>query len=137
MLRLVKRFVALALTLVVMSANAAVCAGWISSPEARMACCSGSDVCPMHQPDAGGTGVDRVITITQAQADTCCAMSERGQSSQSGPSAVAAISSAVLGSAAVMPAHVPALVLHAGARPDAPARAGPTPRHVLLSVFLV
>jgi hypothetical protein len=89
----------------------------------------------MHKGDSHSTGSGRVIT--QVQADNCCASSERENSSQSSPKFVAAISSAVLGTGVVMPASVPALVLSDGWRPAAPTRAGPIPRHVLLSVFLV
>jgi hypothetical protein len=133
--RLVQRLLALVLTLALIAGNAAICAGWMPSPEARMACCSEGGACPMHKGDSHGTGSDRVIT--QVQADNCCASSERESSNQSSPTFVAAISSAVLGTGVVMPASIPALVLSDGWRPAAPTRAGPIPRHVLLSVFLV
>ena len=65
-----KRLSALALALALMAGNAAVCAGWMSSPEARMACCSEGGACPMHRGSSHDSGSDRV---TQAQADSCCA----------------------------------------------------------------
>jgi hypothetical protein len=134
-LRLVQRLFALALTLALMAGNAAVCAGWMPSPEARLACCSEGGACPMHEGDSHGTGSTPVIT--QVQADNCCASSERENSSQPNPTFVAAISDAVLGTGVVIPASVPALVLSDGWRPAAPTLVGPIPRHVLLSVFLV
>jgi hypothetical protein len=89
----------------------------------------------MHEADTHESGARRAIT--QAQADTCCASSERDDSSQPPTVSVGIISSAVLGSAIVLPTSVPALVLSDAWRTVTPAPAGPVPRHVLLSVFLV
>ena len=117
-----------------MAGNAAICAGWMPSPEARMACCAEGAECPMHEGDSHRSGSGRVLT--QAQADSCCASSERQNSNQSSPSFVAA-TAAVLGVGIVLPATVPALVLSDGWRTSAPLRVAPVPKHVLLSVFLV
>jgi hypothetical protein len=117
------------------AANGAVCAGWLPTPEARMACCSEGGPCPMHKGDSPNTGSNRVVT--QVEADNCCASSERDNSNHSNPTFVATISSAVLGTGIVIPATVPALVLSDGWRTAAPTPSGPIPRHVLLSVFLV
>ena len=68
----------------------------------------------MHKGNSHGSGSDRVIT--QAQADNCCADSERENSNQPNLTFVAAISSAVLGTGVVVPAHVPAFVLSDGWR---------------------
>jgi hypothetical protein len=124
----------LALTLALMAGNVAVCAGWLPSPEARMACCTDGE-CPMHKGDSHHSGSQR--TLTQAQADSCCASSERKNSNQSGPAFGAAITAAVLGAGIVVPASVPALVLSDAWRTSAPIPIAPVPRHVLLSVFLV
>ena len=134
MLRLVQRVSVLALTLALMAGNVAVCAGWLPSPEARMACCTDGE-CPMHKGDSHHSGSQR--TLTQAQADRCCASSERENSNQSGPAFGAAITAAVLGAGIVVPASVPALVLSDAWRTSAPIPIAPVPRHVLLSVFLV
>jgi hypothetical protein len=115
--------------------NRAVCAGWLPSPEARMACCSEGAECPMHRGDSHRSGSEHVLT--QAQADSCCASSEREDSSQPAPTAVAAITTAVLGNGTILPASVPALVLSDGWRTTVPIPTGPIPKHVLLSVFLV
>jgi len=133
-LRLVHRFAALALAFGLMAGNAAICAGWLPSPEARMACCADGD-CPMHKDDSHSSGSARVPT--QAQADSCCASSEGKSSSQSNPSSVIAITAAVLGAGIVLPASVPALVLSDAWRTSAPIPIGSVPKHVLLSVFLV
>ena len=125
-----------ALSLALLAGNVAVCAGWAATPEARMACCADEDNCPMHKGGdsqiAGSEGV-----ISQAQADACCASSERQQSSQSTPSFDTVISSAVLGVGVVLPMPAPGLVLSDGWRAVAPIPIAPVPRHVLLSVFLV
>jgi hypothetical protein len=130
----VQRLVALALTFGLMAGNAAICAGWMPTPEARMACCVDGE-CPMHKGDSHRSGSERVLT--QAQADSCCASSERKNSDRSNPSFATAITAAVLGVGVVLPADVPALVLNNAWRTSAPIPIAPVPRHVLLSVFLV
>jgi hypothetical protein len=133
--RLVHRLAAFALTLGLMAGNAAVCAGWMPTPEARMACCADGVECPMHKGDSHSPGSARVLT--QAQADSCCASAEGQNSNQSNPSFVTAITAAVLGVGVVLPANIPALVLSDAWRTSAPIPVAPVPKHVLLSVFLV
>jgi len=130
-----RRLSAVLLTAGLLAGNAAVCAGWLATPEARMACCAEGSDCPMHKGDSQSFRSTRVLT--QAQADRCCASSERESSNQGNPSFVTAITAAVLGAWIVLPVDVPGLVLSDGWRPTAPTRAGPVPKHVLLSVFLV
>ena len=134
-MRLVHRLAALALTFGLMAGNAAICAGWMPTPEARMACCADGVECPMHKGDSHRSGSERVLT--QAQADSCCASAEGQYSNQSNPSFVTAITAAVLGVGVVLPANVPALVLSDAWRTSAPIPVAPVPKHVLLSVFLV
>jgi len=137
--RLVHRFAALALAFGLIAGNAAVCAGWLATPEARMACCADEAKCPMHKGDSHRdshhAGPERVPT--QAQADSCCASSQDRNSNQSNPTVAAAITAAVLGAGIVFRADVPALVLSDGWRTSAPRRVAPVPKHVLISVFLV
>src|SRR5690606_24111387 len=94
-LTLSRRLAALMLTALVGLGNAAVCAGWAPTAEARMACCSGDHPCPMHQGQQDRSGT--TATLTQTQADTCCASSEQKQSGQSNEAFAAPVSSAVLG----------------------------------------
>ena len=129
------RLVAVFLAVLVSAGNAAICAGWAPTPEARMECCSGEEPCPMHKGEPGKDESEH--SVSQAHADSCCASSERDSSNQSTPSSVASISSAVLGTGIVLPALVPALVLSDGWRTVAPILSPPVPRHLLLSVFLV
>ena len=133
--RLVRRLAALALTFGLMAGDGAICAGWLATAEARMACCADEAECPMHKGDAHRTGSGRVLT--QLQADSCCASSQGQHSNQSNPSFVTAITAAVLGVAIVRPVNVPALVLSDAWRTSAPIPLAPVPKHVLLSVFLV
>ena len=131
----VHRFAALALALGLGAGNVAVCAGWLPTPEARMACCADEAECPMHQGDSHRSGSARVLT--QAQADSCCAAAEGPHSNQLNPSIVTAITAAVLGVGVVLPANVPALMLSDAWRTSVPIPIAPVPKHVLLSVFLV
>jgi len=100
-----------------------------------MACCAEGRECPMHKGDSHRVGSERALT--QAQADTCCASSEREKSSPSSPAFVAAISAAILGAGVVVDVSVPTLVLTDGWRTTVPIPIAAVPRHVLLSVFLV
>jgi hypothetical protein len=134
-MRLVQRLAALALTFGLVAGNAATCAGWLPTAEARMACCADGGECPMHKRDSHRSGSGRVLT--QVQADNCCASAQGRHSNQANPSFVTAISSAVLGVGVVLPANIPALVLSDAWRTSAPIPVAPVPKHVLLSVFLV
>jgi hypothetical protein len=133
--RVLQRFSAIAMTLALMAGNAAICAGWLPTAEARMACCADGGECPMHKGDSHRSGSGRLPT--QLQADSCCASAEGQNSNQSNPSFVSAITASVLGVGVVLPANVPALVLSDAWRTSAPIPIAPVPRHVLLSVFLV
>jgi hypothetical protein len=97
-----------------------------------MACCADGETCPMHKGDE-----PHATSMTQAEADNCCAISERETSNSPLATVVTAISIAVLGSGVVMPASVPALVRSDEWRTFAPLPTSARPRHVLLSVFLV
>jgi hypothetical protein len=129
-----QRLSAVGLTLALLAGNVAVCAEWAATPEARMTCCAEDRACPMHKSDAPDSHTQRVVS--QAQADSCCASSERGTSGPSTPTFAVTISS-VLGPAIVLPADVPVLVRSASWRTVNPIPASPVPKHVLLSVFLV
>lgn len=134
-LTLSRRLAALILTALVALGNAAICAGWAPTAEARMACCTGDHPCPMHQ--GRGDESSMTVTLTQAQADTCCASSEQKQSGQSNEAFAAPVSSAVLGAGIVVPPTPPRLVLTDDWRTSIPSRSPPVPKHVLLSVFLI
>jgi hypothetical protein len=133
--RLAHRLAVLAVTFGLVAGNASMCAGWLATPEARMACCADESECPMHKGDSQHSSSHRVVT--QAQADSCCAAAEGQNSNQSSPSFVTAITAAVLGVGVVQPGDVPALVLSDAWRASVPIPIAPVPRHVLLSVFLV
>ena len=75
--------------------------------------------------------------ITQAQADACCAASERNQSQSSHPTPVTAIATPIPSAGVHLPSKTPTLVPTGAWRIEAPIHGPPVPRHVLLSVFLV
>jgi hypothetical protein len=129
---LLRRSSALLAILAIWGGNPAVCAGWLPTPEARMACCAEEHGCPMHDSESRGSG-----TLTQAQADSCCASSERDTSRESIPTFVAMMSAPVQGAAILLAASIPTVVLRERWRIIAPVPTAPTPKHVLLSVFLV
>jgi len=129
------RLSALLLCLALMGGNAAICAGWAATPEERMSCCAEGGDCPMHKGESHHSGSGGMLT--QAQADSCCAASERETSSPSAPTSVAAITVAVLGPGIALPVTVPAIVLSDRWRTSSPMPTPPVPKHVLLSVFLV
>lgn len=132
-LRFGKRISIVFLTLALIAGNSGVCAGWMPTAEARMACCAGDGPCPMHEsePDHGSARV-----VTQAEADRCCAISDHEDSSPAPSSAPFFVRLAV----AVRP--VAALVIAPERSPDmwrtsVPIPAAHVPKHLLLSVFLV
>jgi hypothetical protein len=131
---LARRLPAVVLPLALLAGNVGVCAGWATTAEARMACCSEGGACPMHTSDTKNAS-DRVIT--QAQADSCCASSEQDDSTQSSPNVAVHFSSAVLGTGIILPVSVPALVLSDSWRAVVPIPSRPVPKHLLLSVLLV
>jgi hypothetical protein len=131
----VQRLAALALTFGLVAGNAAICAGWMPTAEARMACCADGGECPMHKGNSPSSRSGSVLT--QRQADNCCASAESQRSNQSNPSFVTAITATVLGVGVVLPTSVPALVLSDAWRTSAPIPIAPVPRHVLLSIFLI
>jgi hypothetical protein len=133
--RVLHRLSAALLCLGLIAGNAALCAGWSVTAEARMACCAEGGECPMHKGRSEETRSQHVLT--QAQADACCAASEQDQSKSSNPTAVTAISPAVLGVGVVLPVITPSLMLTDGWRTVVPISTAHVPKHVLLSVFLV
>ena len=134
-MRLLHRLSAVLLSLGLMAGNAAVCAGWAATPEQRMACCADGGECPMHKRQSHDSAKARVLT--QAEADSCCASSEREESSPAPRLFAAAMSLAVLGPGVALTPSVPSLFVSDGWRVTAPIPTAPVPRHVLLSVFLV
>lgn len=122
------------LTVFLSAGDPALCLGWVPTPETRMACCK-SDACPMHKRESADSGSQR--TVTQAQADSCCAASERDDSRSSIPTFAATISAVVFGPAIILPTGSPAPVESHIGRPVTLIVIEPVPKHVLLSVFLV
>jgi hypothetical protein len=126
-----RRPAAVLLTLALSAGNAALCAGWLPTPEARMACCLEKGRCPMHTSDSRASN-----SVTQAEADGCCATSEKDNSGTFPSTFVLTIS---LG---IIPSPVQLVVPETAIRPDAwrtplPRPGDHVPAYLLHSVFLV
>jgi hypothetical protein len=115
-------------------ADARLCAGWTSTPEARMDCCQDESDCPMHGGQMPSAAHSRALS--QARADACCATSEQGSSSRT--SQVTAVQQpAVLVSIAGWPAVVPVPSASGESRQPLATNSPPIARHLLLSVLIV
>jgi hypothetical protein len=128
-----RRLPTVLLTFALSASPVALCAGWMATPEARMACCSEAGACPMHKSDAPDHSPR---AVTQAEADRCCAASgQDGPAPSSSASTLAAPAGVVLG-------PVPLVLPSAAAQPHVLRKLVPVtrthvPKHLLLSVFLV
>ena len=133
---LLRRAAALVVILTIGAAGWAECGGWQASPEARMACCSGSGDCPMHGSTGHGGGSERVVT--QAQADSCCAASDGDDSTPSAGAFSLLLSAALVTStlSTLAPLTAPLASFDAW-RTHVPLPIGHVSKHVLLSVFLI
>jgi hypothetical protein len=134
-LSLVRRLAAVVAILALSVGNVAVCAGWESTPEARMACCMDDMSCPMHKAESHHSDSTRILS--QAQADSCCAAASNRHDSASPSSAFAssgALAPVQVAAALPAPHAVPALQ---GWRALVPLPVSPVPKHLLLSVLLV
>jgi hypothetical protein len=133
---LFRRTAALVVAITLGGAGWAECAGWQATPEARMACCSGSGHCPMHGSTESSTGSESVAT--QAQADSCCAASDTNDSTPSPGAFSLSLSAALVNSTltTLAPIVAPPVSFEAW-RTHVPLPVGQVPRHVLLSVFLI
>jgi hypothetical protein len=130
-----RRIAATALVLLLAGGGSGLCAGWAATPEARMACCVDGAACPMHGPDAEGGG-ESTSALSQSEADSCCAASERDGATQPAPVFVP------VSSLAVVVAPVPVVVPRTAAPIDAWRVPLPLPgthvaKHLFLSVFLI
>ena len=131
-----RRTAALVVVLALSAAGCAECAGWQITPEARMACCSGSGDCPMHGSTEPGASSERAVT--QAQADSCCAASDTDDSTPSAGAFSLSLSAALVPSTlyTLAPITAPPASLDAR-RTHVPLPIGQVSKHVLLSVFLI
>jgi hypothetical protein len=133
-LRFGNRLAVVFLTFSLVAGQAGVCPGWMPTPEARMACCSEDGPCPRHKSDSEDDGSNRVVS--QAEADRCCAASERDDSAPS-PTGLAfsvTLPLALSPVPSLLPEPEPYLNTW---RASVPIPSAHVPKHVLLSVFLV
>ena len=133
---LLRRTAALVVVVALGAAGWAECASWQTTPAARIACCSGSGDCPMHRSTQPGAGAETVVT--QAQADSCCAASDKNPSTPSDEAFSLPLSAALVASTFSTLASIMAPPASRDAwRTHVPLPVGQVPRHVLLSVFLI
>jgi hypothetical protein len=114
----------------------APCAGWQTSAEARLSCCLADGSCPMETPDSPGATTQS--RVTQADADNCCAAAERSRSTSPDSSSLThglTPLAIINGPLAPLPPDVGSE--RSSSRFVDVAPSPPTPRHLLLSVFLV
>ena len=130
---LTRRLSAVLLTLALAAGHAGVCAGWMPTAEARMACCSDGGPCRMHESKSQDDGSVRVVS--QAEADRCCVASGQDDSA---PSPNVAFLITLAAALPPIPALLPEPERHAGISHAAMrVPAAHVPKHLLLSVFLV
>ena len=131
---LIRRAAAVVAVLTLAVGNVAVCAGWQATAEARMACCMNGTACPMHKSDSHRPSSTRVVS--QPQADSCCAAASQGRDSSAAGSTFAA--SGMIALAPVAAITAPSIAFASQEwRALVPLPVSSTPKHLLLSVFLV
>ncbi len=131
---LTRRLAASALIFFLSAGGFGLCAGWEATPEARMVCCVGVGACPMHKSTA--RDADATHMVSQADADSCCAASERDDSTPSSSAFVPVVSLGPVVSpiSAVAP---PTGTPFDARRALVPLPGSQVPKHLLLSVFLI
>jgi hypothetical protein len=129
-----RRAAALVAALALCAGNVAVCAGWQATAEERMACCMDSTTCPMHKADHHEHASRHVVS--QAQADSCCAAAAQRRDSAAAGSTFAASGLIALVPVAAFTVPVSAFMSQEW-RALVPLPVSSTPKHLLLSVFLV
>jgi hypothetical protein len=125
---------ALAVAAALVGGHLAECQGWLSTAEARMACCANEQECPMHKASHHSSGSNQ--RISQSDADRCCAASERGESTP------APVKASAVDGPALIPITLSGILVSPATWLDNPIEqvSGPPTsrsRHVLLSVFLI
>lgn len=132
--QVLERAVALAAVLTITTGTWAECAGWQATPEARMACCVDGDGCPMHASAAPGS--DSTAIVSQAEADSCCAASERDDSTPSSRNVVPSVSLEAVASPILL-VVLPTRASFDFWRALTPLPGTQVPKHLFLSVFLI
>ena len=97
-----------------------------------MDCCVDGN-CPMHTRERE---TDK-ISVTQAQADSCCAASEDIPASQTGTSPGLMTVALPVDTGILLPAEVPLTLRHGVWHSPPPVPVDPVPKHILFSVYLV
>jgi hypothetical protein len=127
-----RRIATLVVTLGLLAGAWRPCAGWEATPEARMSCCLRKASCAKHK----GASNTALTMARQAEADACCAASERPDPYQSPSVALAPPVFTPLVGLFAEPPIIPVrgVVWH---RPPPLLANRDTSTHLLLSVFLI
>jgi hypothetical protein len=134
MVSLARHIAAVVAILALGAGNVAVCAGWQTTAEARMACCMSSTTCPMQKSEDHDHA--SIGGVSQTQADSCCAISSQRRESSSAGSSFAVTGVITLVPVAVF--AVPTTVVSPQEwRALVPLRVSSVPKHLLLSVLIV
>lgn len=128
------RLSAVALVVGLATGNGALCAGWLPTAEARMACCE-DGTCPMHASPKREGGFDR--PVTQAEADRCCAAAEPTDLAPAVPTVTTPDWSVITVGPSVLVAALVVETAHVTSPPRPPLPPPHISRHLLLSVLLV
>jgi hypothetical protein len=129
-----RRIAAFVAVLALGAGNIAVCAGWQPTPDARMACCMDDAGCPTHTADRHDHSSKRAAS--QSRADSCCATAAQRRDSAAAVSRFADSSFVALVPLDTFTAS-PRVFMSQQWRALVPLPASSTPKHLLLSVFLV
>ena len=127
-----RRIATLVVTLGLLTGAWRPCAGWEATPEARMSCCLRKASCAKHK----AASPDAVTIVGQADADTCCAASERPDPYQSPSVALAPPVFTPLVGLFAEPPVIPVRGV-VWRRPPPLLASRDTSTHLLLSVFLI
>jgi hypothetical protein len=127
-----RRIATVVITLGLLTGAWRPCAGWEATPEARMSCCLRKAACAMHKATGNGT----IAAVVQADADACCAASDRPDAYQAPAVALAAPVFTPLIGLFAEPPTIPVRVL-VWQRPPPPIASRDTSTHLLLSVFVI
>ena len=131
-LNVCRRVSAVLVTLALAVSNTGACFGWLSTPEARMACCSEGAECPMHKSDTHNSEQSR--TQSQTTADNCCAASEKDSAPLPSP---LVLDGAIALVASPVQVLAPTTAIQPQSGRTIPLPGAQVPKHLLLSVFLV
>jgi hypothetical protein len=147
--RFARRLAVIFLIFLFSNTGPGLCAGWEATAEARMACCTDEHgSCPMHassprqpastDPDLASAPREHTPAraVTQAEADACCASSERDDARPPAGAAAPALPVQAVADARLVLIPDAGLAVD-GWRASVQLPPSQVPRHLLIAVFLI